>query len=264
MPIVPEPAASQGYEIERTFYKLDGTKIDAQERHAERARRGRAERSPRRKRNTRKLLVVDRLPAGLEIDNPNLVDSGSIDAFSWLTKDVDPVHTEYRDDRFVAAFDRAGPVGLLQRRLCRARRRAGRLRLSAGDGRRHVSPRPLRPHRLRHDRGDRRSEPERPSGHLLASASRRERAGVREALMTPFALGVGVLVFVAVAGGMVECSYLQSLGPLDLRPSRQGSTIVVDRDGRLLRAFTLPDGRWRLPVAAGRGRSALSRDAVRL
>jgi uncharacterized protein YfaS (alpha-2-macroglobulin family) len=53
-----------------------------------------------------KLLVVDRLPAGLEIDNPTLFDSGSIDAFSWLKKDIDPVHAEYRDDRFVAAFDR--------------------------------------------------------------------------------------------------------------------------------------------------------------
>ena len=53
------------------------------------------------------LLLVDRLPAGLEIDNPNLVDGGAIDAFSWLKKDVDPDHTEYRDDRFVAAFDRA-------------------------------------------------------------------------------------------------------------------------------------------------------------
>ena len=30
--------------------------------------------------------------------------------------------------------------------------------------------------------------------------------------------------------------------------SREGSTIVVDRDGRLLRPFTLPDGRWRLPA----------------
>ena len=38
-----------------------------------------------------KLLVVDRLPAGLEIDNPALFDSGSIDAFSWLKKDIDPV-----------------------------------------------------------------------------------------------------------------------------------------------------------------------------
>ena len=53
-----------------------------------------------------RLLIVDRLPAGLEIDNPALFDSGSIDAFSWLKNDV-PTHTEYRDDRFVAAFDRA-------------------------------------------------------------------------------------------------------------------------------------------------------------
>ena len=54
-----------------------------------------------------RLLVVDRLPAGLEIDNPALVDGGSVEAFAWLTKDVEPTHTEYRDDRFVAAFDRA-------------------------------------------------------------------------------------------------------------------------------------------------------------
>jgi penicillin-binding protein 1C len=42
--------------------------------------------------------------------------------------------------------------------------------------------------------------------------------------------------------------YTASLGPLDLAASREGSTIVVDRDGRLLRPFTLPDGRWRLPA----------------
>ena len=30
--------------------------------------------------------------------------------------------------------------------------------------------------------------------------------------------------------------------------SREGSTIVADRDGRMLRPFTLPDGRWRLPA----------------
>jgi penicillin-binding protein 1C len=42
--------------------------------------------------------------------------------------------------------------------------------------------------------------------------------------------------------------YLNSLGPLDLRAARAGSTVVVDRDGRLLRAFTMANGRWRLPV----------------
>ena len=53
----------------------------------------------------------------------------------------------------------------------------------------------------------------------------------------------------ASAGASVAWNrYSASLGPLDLAASRDGSTIVVDRDGRLLRAFTMPDGRWRLPV----------------
>jgi len=43
-------------------------------------------------------------------------------------------------------------------------------------------------------------------------------------------------------------SFKQRLGPIDLAAAREGSTIVVDRDGRLLRPFTLADGRWRLPV----------------
>jgi penicillin-binding protein 1C len=42
--------------------------------------------------------------------------------------------------------------------------------------------------------------------------------------------------------------YLKSLGPLDLMSARAGSTVVEDRDGRLLRAFTMANGRWRLPV----------------
>ena len=42
--------------------------------------------------------------------------------------------------------------------------------------------------------------------------------------------------------------YLQNLGPLDLMSARAGSPLVVDRDGRLLRPFTTPVGRWRLPV----------------
>jgi uncharacterized protein YfaS (alpha-2-macroglobulin family) len=55
-----------------------------------------------------RLLLVDPLPAGLEIDNPDLFEGGSIEALSWLKKDVEPTHTEYRDDRFVAAFARDG------------------------------------------------------------------------------------------------------------------------------------------------------------
>jgi penicillin-binding protein 1C len=63
---------------------------------------------------------------------------------------------------------------------------------------------------------------------------------------------VGALVFVfSLALPGAWSAYLDHLGPLDLAASRVGSTIVVDREGRLLRAFTLPDGRWRLPVGVG-------------
>ena len=62
----------------------------------------------------------------------------------------------------------------------------------------------------------------------------------------------GALIFVlALAIPAAWSQYLQSLGPIDLLSARQGSTIVVDREGRLLRAFTLPDGRWRLPLELG-------------
>jgi penicillin-binding protein 1C len=66
-----------------------------------------------------------------------------------------------------------------------------------------------------------------------------------------FALA-GALVFIlslAIPGGWN--AYLEHLGPLDLASARQGSTIVVDREGRLLRAFTSRDGKWRLPTTVG-------------
>jgi penicillin-binding protein 1C len=39
-----------------------------------------------------------------------------------------------------------------------------------------------------------------------------------------------------------------SLGPLPLEQARQVSTTIVDRNGKLLRAYAMADGRWRLPV----------------
>src|ERR1700691_362611 len=63
------------------------------------------------------------------------------------------------------------------------------------------------------------------------------------------ALGAAVFTL-ALAVPAAWNSWLEHLGPLDLAAARNGSTVVVDRDGRLLRAFTLADGRWRLPVTA--------------
>jgi penicillin-binding protein 1C len=44
--------------------------------------------------------------------------------------------------------------------------------------------------------------------------------------------------------------YRQSIGVPDLAEVDRGSTVIVDRDGKVLRAFTTSDGRWRLPVSA--------------
>jgi penicillin-binding protein 1C len=45
-------------------------------------------------------------------------------------------------------------------------------------------------------------------------------------------------------------AWVVSLGPLPLEPARRVSTTIVDRNGKLLRAYAMADGRWRLPVDA--------------
>ena len=72
VPVAPEPAASQGYEIERTFYKLDGTKIELKS-ITQNERVVVVLKVTESEARYAKLLVVDRLPAGLEIDNPDAV-----------------------------------------------------------------------------------------------------------------------------------------------------------------------------------------------
>ena len=57
-----------------------------------------------------RMLVTDLLPAGLEIDNPGLVSSAELRNFDWLPK-TEAAHLEFRNDRFVAAFDRTGGGG---------------------------------------------------------------------------------------------------------------------------------------------------------
>jgi penicillin-binding protein 1C len=48
-------------------------------------------------------------------------------------------------------------------------------------------------------------------------------------------------------------TWVVSLGPLPLAQAREISTTIVDRNGKLLRAYAMADGRWRLPVNAGTG-----------
>jgi uncharacterized protein YfaS (alpha-2-macroglobulin family) len=53
-----------------------------------------------------RVIVADYLPAGFEIDNPKLVSSADTGGLAWIADAADPVNTEFRDDRFTAAFDR--------------------------------------------------------------------------------------------------------------------------------------------------------------
>ncbi len=112
-PAEPQPAATQGYQVERAYYRLSGQKLEPGPGGLQFAQNDRfvvvltvTEREERRG----SLLLVDHLPAGFEIDNPNLVDSGRVEALGWLKREVEPVNAEYRDDRFVAAFERWGAV----------------------------------------------------------------------------------------------------------------------------------------------------------
>lgn len=45
--------------------------------------------------------------------------------------------------------------------------------------------------------------------------------------------------------------YASTLPPLDLAAARDRSTVVLDREGKLLRPFVTGDGRWKLPVGTG-------------
>jgi uncharacterized protein YfaS (alpha-2-macroglobulin family) len=101
-----EPALAHGYTIERSYYKLDGTQTDPA-RVRQNDRLVAVLKVTEAQARAARLILVDRLPAGFEVDNPKLVDSGSVAALAWLKTDVTPSHEEYRDDRFVAAFDRS-------------------------------------------------------------------------------------------------------------------------------------------------------------
>jgi penicillin-binding protein 1C len=61
------------------------------------------------------------------------------------------------------------------------------------------------------------------------------------------------LSVVCVLSFGVFAAWVVSLGPLPLAQAQQVSTSVVDRNAKLLRAYAMADGRWRLPVDARTG-----------
>lgn len=57
-----------------------------------------------------------------------------------------------------------------------------------------------------------------------------------------------LLVCAVMIPALALWRYAESLGPLDLSVAENRSTVVLDREGRLLRPFVTAEGRWRLPI----------------
>lgn len=104
-PLVAEPPADNGFKIERTYYTLGGEKVDiAKVKQNQRFAVVLKVTEPQPKFG--RVIIADYLPAGFEIDNPRLVSSGDTGTLSWIEFAAEPVHSEFRDDRFGAAFER--------------------------------------------------------------------------------------------------------------------------------------------------------------
>jgi uncharacterized protein YfaS (alpha-2-macroglobulin family) len=104
-PITPEPATEKGFKIERQYYTIDGQTADpatAKQNQRFVVVLRVTEAQPQFGR----VIVVDHVPAGFEVDNPHLVSSGDAGTLSWIEDAAEPASSEFRDDRFSAAFDR--------------------------------------------------------------------------------------------------------------------------------------------------------------
>lgn len=107
VPTQPEPAQGNGYRIERQLFTLDGAPVDPDAIALNDRLVAVVTVTPERDLQAR-LILSDPLPAGLEIENPNLLRSGETGQLSWLNADDVARHTEFRTDRFAAAVDWQG------------------------------------------------------------------------------------------------------------------------------------------------------------
>ena len=164
-----------------------------------------------------------------------------------MKADVAPVHTEYKDDRFVAAFERNGSdkatfaVAYVVRAVS-----PGKYVLPAGDHRGHVSARTFWPHRFR--RGGDYGGGENETGH-----------GTEPGFIAAVLIG---FVGLAVPGAWLN--FQRVLGPLDLSALERASTVALDRDGQGVARFRHAGRALAAAGARQRRRSAILRPAESL
>src|SRR5712671_1658196 len=95
----------------------------------------------------------------------------------------------------------------------------------------------------------------RPSTTLVASTESedvdgRDKPGHDDVRKPRFARIAAMTFAIVGVVSIAVGTWINSLGPLPLEQARQVSATIVDRNGKLLRAYAMADGRWRLPVDA--------------
>jgi len=107
VPVAPLPPTQEGFAIARRFYDRSGQAVDPNQVKQNdllvAVITGEALTD-----ENHQALIVDLLPAGLEIENARLAHNQSTAELRWLPKLSKTLHTEFRDDRFVAALDLNG------------------------------------------------------------------------------------------------------------------------------------------------------------
>jgi uncharacterized protein YfaS (alpha-2-macroglobulin family) len=103
-PVTAPDAASNGFTLIREYFLPDGTPVDPELEPIGQNERLVVVLTARPEQlGSGQYLVADPLPAGFEIENPNLSAGGSTNDYSWLELD-NPSHVEARTDQYVAAF----------------------------------------------------------------------------------------------------------------------------------------------------------------
>lgn len=102
IPKIAPDAGGYGYRIERLYFTMDGQKVAAPVHVGDRFVT--VLRITPFEKGEARLMINDPLPAGYEIDNPNLLRAGDIAALDWLRPKT-AEHSEFRSDRFLAAVD---------------------------------------------------------------------------------------------------------------------------------------------------------------
>jgi uncharacterized protein YfaS (alpha-2-macroglobulin family) len=102
IPATPPRASGDGFTISRTYYTLTGDEADLSDVH-QNDRFVVVLTMTATELGSGQYVVADPLPAGFEIENPDLSASQGVADLGWLSVDT-PTHVESRTDQYVAAF----------------------------------------------------------------------------------------------------------------------------------------------------------------